>query len=379
MSSYAPRPELILIADLVQGLHAKARSLGYDDLRQARDAARSLAKLAKRPKTARDDGLRTALRGRLEDLQYLRSVACLDLQIPEVIGQEQSSTLEQICQAVRRVVEWVLGPTERLIEDALSQMDSDEDVDYRALSELHFRGSREVLEAARDLCASQDDRKRELGANILSQLGVPKAAYPDECFEILADLLAHETHPDVLNAIGNAFGFLHNPKAIALMAPFVDHPEWQVRFGVVQALSSHEDDRAIELLYRLMKDEDEVIRDWATFGLGSLNDADSPVVRDALADHLTDSDPIVRAEALVGLARRGDARSLDALLREMQSNEFLTEAKRYIYEAADELKEHGMFGKLIEALKSLSWPEQSLQHLIVNELISENTDDAKSV
>lgn len=55
-----------------------------------------------------------------------------------------------------------------------------------------------------------------------------------------------------------------------------------------------------------LKDEDEV---------------DTPELRDALVDRLTESDMELRGEALVGLALRKDPRVLEPLRRELESSE----------------------------------------------------------
>lgn len=75
------------------------------------------------------------------------------------------------------------------------------------------------------------------------------------------------------------------------------------------------DERAVGTLLRLMADEDADVRDWATFGLGSMNEVDSSEIREALVNRLDDPNATVAAEALVGLARRGDQRAVDYLLR----------------------------------------------------------------
>jgi HEAT repeat protein len=64
----------------------------------------------------------------------------------------------------------------------------------------------------------------------------------------------------------------------------------------------------------MMEDSDEKVRDWATFGLGVLGDCDSDEIRDSLHRKLSDSNSDVREEALIGLAKRNDTRSLPMLI-----------------------------------------------------------------
>jgi HEAT repeat protein len=81
----------------------------------------------------------------------------------------------------------------------------------------------------------------------------------------------------------------------------------------------HDEPLAIQSLIELTKDEDARVRDWATFALGQQVDADTPSLRDALIERLTDSDDDARGEALIGLARRGDRRLIPALIDELES------------------------------------------------------------
>ncbi|MBA3512326.1 HEAT repeat domain-containing protein [Sphingomonas sp.] len=59
----------------------------------------------------------------------------------------------------------------------------------------------------------------------------------------------------------------------------------------------------VRQLIQLMRDGDTANRDWATMLL-SQEDIDTPEVREALLRASEDEDDIVRAEALLGLARR---------------------------------------------------------------------------
>ena len=62
-----------------------------------------------------------------------------------------------------------------------------------------------------------------------------------------------------------------------------------------------------------MVDEDNDVRDWATFGIGQLLDDDSFEIRSALVQRLDDFDIDTRWEAIVGLARRHDRRAVEPL------------------------------------------------------------------
>jgi len=78
-------------------------------------------------------------------------------------------------------------------------------------------------------------------------------------------------------------------------------------------------DEAINTLIELMGDPDEDVRDWATFGLGTQTDADSPEIREALRNLLSDPFEYARSEAVWGLAKRKDPEGLRILLERLDS------------------------------------------------------------
>ena len=87
----------------------------------------------------------------------------------------------------------------------------------------------------------------------------------------------------------------------------------------MHGLSTHENESAIHTLIELSADEDEDVRNWATFGIGSLIVNDTEEIREALFQRLNESNSEIRGEALVGLASRGDARVVEYLLKELSS------------------------------------------------------------
>jgi HEAT repeat protein len=204
---------------------------------------------------------------------------------------------------------------EELVKTALDE--PDDDLAWKAVTVLHFKGNEEVLAKAQGLCGSRVAEERALGADILGQLGVPDRTFPEECFQTLRTMLNGESDPDVLQSIAIAFGHLNDVRAVPLLAPLRTHLDAEVRLGVVRGLSRHEDAQAIESLIVLSRDEDEDVRDWATFGLGTMIATDSPEIRDALVARLSDGNDDARGEALVGLARRKDDRVFEALYNEL--------------------------------------------------------------
>lgn len=229
----------------------------------------------------------------------------------------------------------------------LALTEQDEDAAWEAVTALHCKGNREVLEAATRLCASDSADERQLGVNILGQLGTPERTFPNECFEILAAMLTKETDPSVLECIGVAFGHLKDPRAVELLLPLKRHSNSDVRFGVVLGLTGQDRPDAIEALVELSRDSEELVRSWATFALGTMSPADTPEIREALFARISDSHDETRGEALVGLALRKDERVIEPLLSDLSSGN----AGRLTLEAAEAIGDPKLYPALVE-LKS---------------------------
>ena len=209
-----------------------------------------------------------------------------------------------------------------LISAAL-ELPDDSDERWAHVTTLHYLNSGAALDAAVELCHSAEPSRRELGVDILAQLGTYKSDVSDVVFdrphrdrviELLLWMLESEDEPVVLASIGYAFGHQDDPRGVEPLAALSDHPDENVRYAVVWGISRHDLDLAVETLIKLSSDADADVRDWATFGLGTLIERDTPQVREALAARLTDADPDTRDEAIVGLATRGDTRAIEPLL-----------------------------------------------------------------
>lgn len=210
----------------------------------------------------------------------------------------------------------------RSVDELISAILSgpDEDLAWDAIGALHWRGTREVLDRAVQLCRSNCAVERRMGADILGQLGIPDRTFPESCLRPLLSMLESENDHDVLQATLVALSHLRMPEAIVPASRFRQHPDPDVRHGVVLALTGHEEEQALGVLIELTRDSEAHVRDWATFALGSQVDLNTPELREALVERLSDEDDDTRAEAIVGLAQRGDRRVLPVLLKELASD-----------------------------------------------------------
>ena len=184
-----------------------------------------------------------------------------------------------------------------------------DDPEFWALvSAVRRRGSQTVLEQATEWCTAPDPALRRLGANILGQLGAGNARPFAEISTRILETLLSDADDSVASCALVALGHLDSGDLERICALASSHSD-RVRHSVAWCLGPREDALARATLITLSRDVDADVRDWATFGLGNLSDVDSPEIRQALVDRLDDDDTDTRAEAMVGLARRGDPRA----------------------------------------------------------------------
>ena len=95
---------------------------------------------------------------------------------------------------------------------------------------------------------------------------------------------------------------------------------WMAANDEVPLTGSDAADHNLRLLIGFMRDGDVSNRDWATMTL-AMQELDTPEVRDALLKATEDSDAVVRAEALEGLAIRDKELALPLVERELRAEE----------------------------------------------------------
>jgi HEAT repeat protein len=197
--------------------------------------------------------------------------------------------------------------------------DYEDHASWEAVSALHRIGTREIFDHAADWCNSTSPLLRARGIDVLSQLGKtvehPSNNFPEQSYLLVSTLLQSEKELLPLDAAIAALGHIGNPLAVPLLVKHIHDPSPKIRFTLAFALGCFPNDNdAVEALLALMEDSDANVRDWATFGLGVLGDADSVEIRDALLRRVGDSDENAREEAIIGLSKRKDQRVLEFLV-----------------------------------------------------------------
>jgi HEAT repeat protein len=251
---------------------------------------------------------------------------------------------------------------DELIAAALMAPDHEDDGFWDVIAALHWRGSKEVLIRGGQLCRSFCAVERRIGAAILGQLGVMERTFPKECVAVLLEMLRSEKNPEVLGSVLFALGHHRDPGIIRPVSRFRHHPDCSVRYAAAHALTRYDDPLALNSLVELTRDEDDLVRDWATFGLARQVEADTPLLRDALVERLTDPDDDTRAEALIGLALRGDRRLIPALQNELQSENVDSLA----VESAAEIADAELYPALVALQNRWDVNPELLQEAIAN-------------
>ncbi len=181
--------------------------------------------------------------------------------------------------------------------------------------------------------ASRTDRWRAVSADIYGQLAATNANLRPNIARPLIAMLREETDPDVLNSIIVALGHSGAQSVRDEVERFAEFPDHRVRFAVAWALPSLMPNRqTVSTLIRLSSDPDIDTRSWATLGLAH-TEFNDPDIRNALSRRLDDQDAETRAEAILGLALRGEwaiRDAIDAEIRQGNSSPPLADAIRIL-------------------------------------------------
>ena len=220
----------------------------------------------------------------------------------------------------------------------------DADSALEAVSVLRLRGAQEVFEWAKRYCESENPKARARGLSVLAQLGTGK---PDAERPFMADSVSiaidhlRDSDEEAVRSAAWALSHLGTREAVLAVIALRNHPDPDVRQSVACCIELRKYPEGVSILLALMEDSNEVVRDWATFALGSgdvkesgaWRYLDSPEIRAAFRSRLEDSYEEARREAIWGLARRHDPLGVNLLLKHLESEEWWNGDK----DAAEEL------------------------------------------
>jgi HEAT repeat protein len=191
-----------------------------------------------------------------------------------------------------------------------------------AIEQLRARGSRLIAERAMRMVQSTERIERLVGIDVLNDFGA-KQNFPfrEEYALILVAALDTDDELQLVRTI-SAVAKTGCDSALEPLLRLSRHRSNAVRLCVAKGLPSltngelvFESDPLTQVLLTLISDQDEEVRNWATFGIGSMVNVDGPTIRAALRAALVDVNGDARAEALTGLVRRRDPCSYDAVVR----------------------------------------------------------------
>lgn len=123
--------------------------------------------------------------------------------------------------------------TEELIQAALA-VPADEHAHWEPVAVLHWRGTREVFEAAETLCYSESVDERCLGTDILAQLGAETRPFREEALPILMRLL-DDADERVVHSAGIALGHHGDARAVGPLIAKAAHPSAAARYEIGRA------------------------------------------------------------------------------------------------------------------------------------------------
>lgn len=191
-----------------------------------------------------------------------------------------------------------LAPEEAFELVQLAANDGNARVRYAAISQISSLGQQDVATVEplllRSLTSDPEPDVQAAAADTIGGLKI-KSAYPDlaalyhgteewlvkfsivaalgelgepNAFDLLQEALGSENELIATAAIG-ALGELGDRRALPLLLNHANHPDWQVRHRLVQALAQFSDPEAQAALQQLTHDESEIVAGAAQQHLGN--------------------------------------------------------------------------------------------------------------
>tara|TARA_R110002051_G_scaffold324862_2_gene424204 strand:- start:11 stop:823 length:813 start_codon:yes stop_codon:yes gene_type:complete len=222
---------------------------------------------------------------------------------------------------------------------------------WNNISELRKRANDDVFNQAYKQAKSQIDKKKIIGIDVLAQLGFDPRFRQEETIKLYFELLEEKQNDDVLFSL--FFGISHNNEKLTnnqvlQLIKFKNSKNNDVRYSLVSAISGVDNPKAIETLIELSEDNFSSIRNWATFGIGTLCEKNNDRIIQALWNRIKDKHQETKLEAIVGLANRNQVAIKEQIIEELKSGEYGT----LLFDAIETLMDKDFIPYLENNLKS---------------------------
>ena len=209
---------------------------------------------------------------------------------------------------------------------------------WENIREIHSRPTVNVFNTCVNLINSSKPKERNIGIDILAQLGFPPRPFFKESRKLFFRVLNKEKDTRVLRSVLYAIGHNNNKlklEEISILASYKNSADEGLREGLVSALLSINNNLAIDTLIHFTTDKISHIRDWATFGIGTQIKNNNKLIREALWLRVEDDHQDTRFEAIFGLAKRKDKRIKEVIKRELLKRD----CGSLLFQAIDELND----------------------------------------
>ncbi len=192
---------------------------------------------------------------------------------------------------------------------------------------LRNRTNKETFNRCVELTKSEKSKERQIGIDILAQLGIPPRPFIKETMKLCFELLEIEKEPKVimslLYSIGHNNQFLNNSQ-IETLCSLKKTDNKLIKDGLFFSLLAVNDTNAINTLIFLSNDKLSHIRNWATFGIGTQTERNNKKIREALWNRVNDKHQETKLEAIIGLVNRKEVEVKEIIKREILNGEYGT-------------------------------------------------------
>lgn len=232
--------------------------------------------------------------------------------------------------------------------DAARSASSDDDHDAVWSMLIAVGDDPAALEAAVGHLHSKDSAVRATACDLVRVICERHEDARERAVAALLELVGQESDVEVLSSGVRALGATATDRAIPALLAQARSASEEVRLAVAVALPACSVESAppavVTALIELTDDRDDDVRNWATFALGRQLEVDSAALRDALWERVSDESPDVREEAIAGLARRRDRRSLPLVAQLLDSGD----VPSWLFDAAASLADASLVPRLLK-------------------------------